>query len=34
MCLQMLKEQVVTFQGLFDQNFTPQLLLNMGLEGG
>lgn len=34
MRLQMLKEQVVTFQGLFDQNFTPQLLLNMGLEGG
>lgn len=34
MCLQMLKKQVVTFQGLFDQNFTAQLHLNKGLGGG
>lgn len=34
MRLQMLKKQVVTFQGLFDQIFTPQVLLNKGLEGG
>lgn len=32
MCLQPLKKQVVTFQGLFHQNFIPQLLLNKGLE--
>lgn len=32
MCLQPLKKQVVTFQGLFHQNFIPQLLLNKGFE--